>query len=106
VVWRFSAGAAIGSWTRCFCGCKRGDSTSSATAWRLPCLASQRTASLARVGALAAGPPADPVALARTVANNVVEKHHPLLSEELLALHYATGRLDAPGAAALAARSG
>jgi hypothetical protein len=60
----------------------------------------------AHVGALAAGPPADPVALARTVANNVVEKHHPLLSEELLALDYATGRLDAPGAAALAARSG
>jgi ATP-dependent Lhr-like helicase len=53
----------------------------------------------AHVRALAAADqPADPVALARTVANKVVEKHHPLLSEDLLALDYASERLDAQGA--------
>jgi len=36
---------------------------------------------------------ADPIAVARTIANKAAEKHHPLLSEELLALDYASSHL-------------
>lgn len=48
--------------------------------------------------ALAAQGPADAVELARTVANKLVEKHHPFLNEELLSLDYASGRLNPEGA--------
>lgn len=47
---------------------------------------------------LAAEGPADPVDLARTVANKVLEKHHPVLNEALLSLDYASARLDPEGA--------
>ena len=47
---------------------------------------------------LAAQGPADAVELAATVANKVLEKHHPFLSEELLSLDYASCRLDPEGA--------
>jgi hypothetical protein len=48
--------------------------------------------------ALAAQGPADPVDLARTVANKLTEKHHVFLGEELLATDYASTRLDPEGA--------
>ncbi len=48
--------------------------------------------------ALAAQGPADPVALAATVANKRTEKHHIFLNEELLAIDYASARLDPDGA--------
>lgn len=48
--------------------------------------------------ALAAQGPADALELAATVANKLLEKHHPFLSEELLSLDYASCRLDPEGA--------
>jgi ATP-dependent Lhr-like helicase len=48
--------------------------------------------------ALAAQGPADAVELAATVANKLLEKHHPYLSEELLSADYASCRLDPEGA--------
>jgi hypothetical protein len=48
--------------------------------------------------ALAAQGPADGVELAHTVANKVMEKHHLFLSEGLLCMDYASGRLDTEGA--------
>ena len=48
--------------------------------------------------ALAAQGPADGVDLARTVANKLVEKYHPYLSDGLLSIDYASGHLDTEGA--------
>jgi ATP-dependent Lhr-like helicase len=45
-----------------------------------------------------AGSPADPIALAAAIPNKIVEKYHPLLSEVLLAMDYASDRLDVAGA--------
>lgn len=47
---------------------------------------------------LAAQGPADASELASTVANKMVEKHHPYLDEELLSLDYASAYLDTDGA--------
>lgn len=51
-----------------------------------------------RLERMAAGPPPDPVVLARTVRNKVNEKFHPYLGEELLSRDYASGALDVSGA--------
>lgn len=48
--------------------------------------------------ALAAQGPADAVQLAGTVSNKLIEKHHIFLGEELLAIDYASCRLDPEGA--------
>lgn len=48
--------------------------------------------------ALAAQGPADAIELAATVANKLLEKHHPFLSDELLSQDYASCRLDPEGA--------
>lgn len=48
--------------------------------------------------AMAAQGPADAADLAATVANKLIEKHHPFLSEKLLSLDYASCRLDPEGA--------
>jgi hypothetical protein len=45
---------------------------------------------------------ADPIALARDIPNKIVEKHHPLLSDDLLAMDYASDRLDLAGSRAVA----
>jgi ATP-dependent Lhr-like helicase len=42
--------------------------------------------------------PGSAVELAKTVQNKVVEKHHPLLTEDLLTRDYASSRIDIPGA--------
>lgn len=47
---------------------------------------------------LAAQGPADAVQLAATVANKLIEKHHVVLGDELLAIDYASSRLDPEGA--------
>lgn len=48
--------------------------------------------------ALAAQGPADPVELAKTVANKHTEKHHIFMTEEVLSIDYASSRLDPEGA--------
>ena len=47
---------------------------------------------------LCEGDPPSAVELAGTVENKVVEKHHPLLTEDLLTRDYASSRLDITGA--------
>jgi ATP-dependent Lhr-like helicase len=51
-----------------------------------------------RLGALAAAGPADPVALAATVANKAAAKYDGWIDDSLLAVDYARRALDCPGA--------
>jgi ATP-dependent helicase Lhr and Lhr-like helicase len=57
-----------------------------------------RATAMSHLKALAAQGPADASELASTVANKVVEKHHPYLDEDLLSLDYASAYLDTDGA--------
>ena len=57
---------------------------------------------ITQLAAIAAAPPADPLALAATVANKQIEKHDRFLSDDLLRRDYAARMLDTVAAKRLA----